>query len=109
MGVTMTVTDMRQWLQQAASTLADARVVAVLAQGPRLGAGDGSTWISFTSPTGSARLIRATDGSGTCRALRHRDGVAILDEHHGAVGEDHLNALVRLLAHPAGRTSAQPS
>jgi hypothetical protein len=109
MGETMTVVEMRQWLQEAAPTLAEGRVVAVLAQGPRLGAGDGSTWISFTSPTGSARLIRATDGSGHCRALRHRDGVAILDEHHGAVGEDHLNALVRLLARPAGRPSGQPS
>ena len=104
----MTVTEMRQWLQQAASTLAEERIVAVLAQGPRLGAGDGSTWISFTSPTGSARLIRSTDGSGHCHALRHRDGVAILDEHHSAVGEDHLDALVRLLAQPATRTAGRP-
>lgn len=93
-------------MERAASTLAEARVVAVLAQGPRLGAGDGSTWISLTSPSGSARLIRAADGSGHSHALRHRDGVALVDERHGAVGEDHLNALVRLLAHPASRAAS---
>jgi len=105
----MTVNEMREWVQQAASRLSDANVAAVFAQGPRLGAARGSSWISLTSPSGAARFVRDPDGSGHCQAMRHRDGVAVVDERHSAVDEGHLDALVVLLTRPArpiaGRTS----
>jgi hypothetical protein len=89
-------------MEAAASRLSDAHIAAVFSQGPRLGVGDGSAWISFTSPSGTARLTRAPDGSARSHAQRHRDGFVLVHESHSTVSEDDLSALVAALA-PAAK------
>jgi hypothetical protein len=96
----MSARDLRDWIPRRASELAGLGIAAVHGAGPRI-SDEGATWVSFSSRTGSGRLVRAADGSATWRADRYSDGRIILESRATATMEDQLDALMDALCWPA--------
>ena len=92
----MTARDLSDWLTDAGPSLAAMRVSATHGVAPRL-VYDGPTWISFSSPWGSGRLVRAADGSSQSTAHRYRDGATVIDSRSPTTTEAQLESLIHSL------------
>ena len=93
----MTAADVQDWVRRSSAARLVHAVHAVHARGPRL-TEDGSSWISFSSPTGTGRLVRAADGSSRGYVRRHRDGVRVLDHRAETTTEADLERMVAALS-----------
>lgn len=96
----MTAADVQDWVRRSSASRTAHAVHAIHARGPRL-TEDGSSWVSFSSPTGTGRLIRAADGSSRGYVRRHRDGVRVVDHRGETTTVAHLELIVAALSTPA--------
>jgi hypothetical protein len=96
----MSAVELRDWLTAAAPALVERGIVGTHGTAPRI-ASEGSTWISFSSPWGSGRLVRALDGSSRSRADRYHERFPAVDDHAATTTEGQLDALVGAIGRPA--------
>ena len=88
----MSARDLSDWLADAGPALAAMGISATYGVGPRLVA-DGPTWISFSSRSGSGRLVRAADGSSYSTAHRYKDGATVIDSRSPTTTAEQLESL----------------
>ena len=91
--VALSARELDDWLTDARPALDRAGISAVHGAGPRL-VGDGPTWVSFSSPWGSGRLVRHADGSSRSTAHRYRDGFPVLSSNAADTTSRQLDAVV---------------
>ena len=75
----MSARDVRQWLLASADSLSALGVSGVVGRSPDCGTVGPASWISFASEIGSGRVVRHAAGDCHTSALRHADGVVLID------------------------------
>lgn len=92
MSAPLSARDLIDWLRGAEPELNELGITATHAAGAKMASGAAS-WISFSSRHGSARVVRAEDGSCRSTAHRYADGASVLDTTSPSTTIDDLRAV----------------
>lgn len=90
--------DLERWVAASQAGLAARGVRVQFGFAPSLGHGEGPSWASFVSASGSGRLVREADGSSRVDAHAFADGACLRHERHDDTSVEQLQVLVDVLA-----------